>query len=170
MLPIALFTPATTANTRLAAHLVRQTCEALGYAPRQAARVELAVCEALNNVAEHAYAGHRGGVDIEMSEALPFSRHLAVTLRYGGTAPPSEAPLATSAEAGCFRELRFRDGELHLIEHEIPLRSYRPGEHKESGRGLALVHSIAEAVFARTEGQVHTLTLIFTPHATDPTV
>ncbi|MEL6614547.1 MAG: ATP-binding protein [Bacteroidota bacterium] len=140
MAPVSFLAQATHAHTRLAARMVRDACETLGYGPTQTARVEIAVVEALNNVVEHAYASSAGDVDVEIAEVLPLTRCLQVTLRHGGTPMPASGHLP--------------DVSAEDLEH-IP----------ESGFGLGLLYHIAEAVRYRPDGDRHELALLFAPGA-----
>lgn len=61
MLSFRLTIPAEARHASLAGTLLKTFCEQAGLSPADAARIELAAVEGVNNAIEHAYQGQAGG-------------------------------------------------------------------------------------------------------------
>jgi len=116
---------------------LRSRLDALGLTADQCGRVEIALAEALNNIVEHAYAGHGGG---------PVRLHGALT---GGR-----------LEIGLRDEGRPLPG-LRLPDPQLPGCSGPVEALPEGGFGWYLIHDLTDALTYRRNGAENWLCLGF---------
>ncbi len=129
LLPLSLDLafPADPEEVRVALGRVNDGLAALGTIPDAMGRVELVLAEVLNNIVEHAYAGMRGEIALQLAPGdMALSCRVADHGRPmpGGDLPPGRLPLDAAAE--------------------LP----------EGGFGWHLIRLLAQDLrYARTEGQ-----------------
>ncbi len=120
-------------HVELAARAMRSLCATAGLPGREAAQVELAVGEALNNVIRHAYHGAAGHM-IEVTFAHESGQLTIEVTDEGDPMPPG-------------RPVVF-DFDPADIAH-LP----------EGGMGLFLIHSVMDSVEYRRLGERNTLAM-----------
>jgi len=140
-LPLELTILAAPEQVREALKRLRGALEGAGWAGHELARVELVLAEALNNIAEHAYAGGPAGPVI--LRIAPEGAGLRAVLRDRGRPMPRGAP-----------------PEGTLPPSDVATRAL-----PEGGFGWFLIRSQTDSLIYRRESGENRLELHFRPRA-----
>ncbi|MBW6416122.1 ATP-binding protein [Celeribacter sp. PS-C1] len=133
---LRLILPATDAAVRRGLQTIKDGLGPKGLAPDEVASLEIVLAEILNNIVEHAYAGHpEGQIDIRLSQA-DDGLHCMISDR-GKMMPGGEPPLGLKVDLNCdvadLPEGGFGWFLIRELAHELDY-THTDGENKLSFR------------------------------------